>query len=418
MRIIQKSLCFICLWALLPVLTHAQGNLVITGGGLENDNHAVFDEFIRLAGGPDAIISVIPAASGVAAQTMAYFSLGLTYHGVKPENIQLIPIAMVDDDSTLNVNEAEWKANAWDAEIAQKVRLGNGVWFSGGDQLRIMQLMFDPQGKPSPVMQAVWDVYRRGGVIGGTSAGAAIMTNPMIGGGTSLGALQYGVKETTIGQDNEEFQGVLLSPGIGFFPYGMVDQHFHARARTGRLAAILAYTGQRFGFGIDENTALIFYGSENKMMVAGAAGITIFDTENALFRKTESFNTLTKLKVHYLENGDQFFFDTFQVLPSPEKKPLQPIAQRKPNQTIPGGSFSIEGQSFYELLTQQLFEEEATSTSSLQFVDSKTAFRLTMSCQPETQLYFYSPKHGKDRFTALDLRLDIEAVSVDITPLN
>ncbi len=418
MNLFSKPLLWICSWLMMPFLLHSQGNLVIVGGGLENDNDAVFEEFIRLAGGTDAIISIIPAASGVAVQTAAYFSLGLLYHGVKPENIQLIPIAMEDDDSTANINEAKWKANAWDVELAQKVRAGKAVWFSGGDQLRIMKLMFDEQGKPSPVMKAVWEVYRSGGVIGGTSAGAAIMSNPMIGGGTSLGALEHGVELTKIGEDKKDFTGVILTTGIGFFPHGIVDQHFHARARTGRLVAILGFTGQRFGFGIDENTALVFYGNENRMKVAGKAGITIFDTQNAVFRKQDPFLTVKNLKVHYLENGDQYLFDTDRPVAASEKKQLRNISLANKKEIRPGGAFSTEGQGFYELLTEQLFEEKASATSNLHFFNQNQAFRLSLSLDSGSQLYLYSSKYGKNHYTATNLQLNIEAVKLEIKPLN
>ena len=112
------------------------GSLVIVGGGLEPDNKSIFNQLIELAGGPDkAVFSVIPSASGVAMQTYVYFSKELISYGVKPENIHLIPIAMVDDDSTTDVNESTWSSNGNDGKLADIVRKSTCVWFSGGEEV-------------------------------------------------------------------------------------------------------------------------------------------------------------------------------------------------------------------------------------------------------------------------------------------
>lgn len=414
-----RVFCLLLFLGFLSQNLRAQGNLVIVGGGLESDNKQIFEEIIRLAGGADAKIAVIPAASGVAAQTFAYFSKGLTRFGIHPGNIFLIPIALEDDDSTTEVNEAEWKNNAWDHQWAAKVRACDAVWFSGGDQLRIIQLLLSPEGKPSPVMSAVWEVYRRGGLIGGTSAGAAIMSDPMIANGTSMGALEHGLSMSGIGQDLPDAQGVILTKGLGFFTHGMVDQHFHARARTGRMTVVLGQTHQRFGFGIDENTALVYYGRENRMMVAGAAGVTIFDTEDAAFSHADSMTNMSNLKLHFLTQGDQFFFDTYQVVPAEGKQPYvdrMPVSQ---SISIPGGIFSTSETAFYPLLTRHLFGRQPVAVvKNLQFLSEQTAISTTLMRTSETKAFYLEDENGNDHFTITGLRLDIEFVSVSLKPLN
>ncbi len=86
----------------------------------------------------------------------------------------------------------------------------------------------------------------------------------MIGGGNSLGALTHGVIEDYQGDDFPEGDGVLMTKGLGFFPFGIVDQHFDQRGRIGRLIVALINEKNRFnmGFGVDENTALIYDGKQ------------------------------------------------------------------------------------------------------------------------------------------------------------
>lgn len=398
----------------------AQGNLMIVGGGLESDNRDVFEEIIKLSGGPEkAVISVIPAASGVAAQTFAYFSQALMRFGLKAENINLIPIAMEDDDSTTDINEASWYANANDLLLADKVRKSSCVWFSGGDQLRIIKTLETPDGKPSPVLEAVWEMYRQGGLVGGTSAGAAIMSNPMIGSGTSMGALQSGVQTSAPGEDFPGHLGVLITKGLGFFPHGLVDQHFHARSRTGRLVTALGFTGQLLGFGIDENTALVFYGKENKMMVAGAAGVTIFDAEKAQYSSVDSLIKVENIKVHYLENGDTFFFDTKEVVTEASKKPIRGDEYFSSPGPFPGGMFNSSPTGFYNLITRYLTDnKEAEVVRSLNFIDDSTAFELTLTKQSGTKGFVSRPDKGKDGYTIVDARMDIIPVTIFIKPMK
>ncbi len=398
---------------------YSQGNLVIVGGGLENDNSEVFKKYIMLAGGDNAVVSVIPAASGVAAQTFAYFSQGLRRFGVKPENIRLIPVAMVDDDSTTDVNEAEWKANAWDSQLAAKVRESSAVWFSGGDQERITKLLFDEKGNPSPVMEAVWDLYRRGGVVGGTSAGAAIMSNPMIGSGTSLEALQFGASVSLSDQEGDTTRGVRITKGIGFFPEGMVDQHFHARARIGRLVMATQLSKQRFGFGIDENTALIYYGKEKRMEVAGEAGVTILDTEKAAFRKVGTATAVSNVTVHYLENGDQFHFDSQKIIPSKDKNEIGGMEKRTRTGMVAGGVFSNTGTGFFNLLTRYLFgEDDLKGVENHHLTSKESAIRFELRLQPDSRLFYSETEDEREHFTATGLLMDIEPVSLKFAPLK
>ena len=156
---------------------------MIVGGGLEANNKSVFQQLIRLSGGVEkAVIAVIPSASATPMQSYVYFRNILISYGIKPGNINLVPVALIDDDSTKDVDESKWKENGNDPRVAELVRKCTAVWFSGGDQARTMKTLVRANGSHTPVLDAVWQVYLSGGVIGGTSAGAAIMSEVMIGG--------------------------------------------------------------------------------------------------------------------------------------------------------------------------------------------------------------------------------------------
>lgn len=104
------------------------GSLVIVGGGLEANNKSIYGQMIELAGGTDkARFAVIPSASGVPAQSWVSFSKILMSYGLKADQIHLINIAMVDDDSTTDVDESQWKNNGSDPKLAEIVRKSTAV---------------------------------------------------------------------------------------------------------------------------------------------------------------------------------------------------------------------------------------------------------------------------------------------------
>lgn len=411
--------CLYCGSLMLPHSAFSQGNLMIVGGGLEADNQEIFDEILRLSGGAEkAVISVIPAASGVAAQTFAYFSKGLIRHGAKAENIHLIPIAMEDDDSTLDVNEASWLNNGNDELLANLVRKSNCVWFSGGDQLRIIKTLHLPDGSRTAVLDAVWDVFEKGGLIGGTSAGAAIMSDPMIGNGSSLEALMYGAETSPPGEELPGHQGVLLTKGLGFFPHGLVDQHFHARSRTGRLLVAMAYTAQPMAYGIDENTALVYYGKEDRMKVAGAAAVTIFDASHAKIESSETLSSIENLKIHYLESGDSYNFNTGLIVPSAEKILLSGNEEYEESYPFPGGMFA-PAPTFQRLITKYLMNNKTNqSVSSLNFTEKDIAYQITLSKTDDSQAFILNRENSSPSYTLVSVNLSLSKMHIELKKLN
>ncbi len=369
------------------------GNLVIVGGGLEADNKSVFTQLIELSGGPDkAVFSVIPSASGVATQTYVYFSKELIGYGVKPENIHLIPIALVDDDSTLDINESTWSNNGNDPKLAEQVRKSSCVWFSGGDQARTMKALLRPDGTKTPVLEAVWEVFKSGGVVGGTSAGAAIMSEPMIAAGNSMGALKHGVVTNYRGDDFPESDGVLLTHGLGFFPLGMVDQHFDTRARLARLMLVMMHDPNKvnLGFGVAENTALIYNGKQKILKVAGAAGVTIINTANASISMAQTLPHVENVILDYLDEGDVYDITSGNIIPAEGKHSTVGHEYYNNSNTLQTGMFSGSATTFLHLLTVSLIDNKAAEkVQNINFADKETGFLVTLSKTPESKGLLY-----------------------------
>jgi cyanophycinase len=175
--------------------------------------------FLELAGGKKARLVIIPTANG------------------KADHLELLPsYAWWRSQPAASVKflHTRERAKADDPTFAKPLTDATGVWFSGGDQSRLLEAY---QG--TLVEREVRKVLSRGGVIGGTSAGAAIMSAVMILGGDPM---------ARVGQ------------GFGFLPGFVVDQHFENRHRQERLLNVLARYPQYLGLGIDEQTAVVVTG--------------------------------------------------------------------------------------------------------------------------------------------------------------
>ncbi|MFC1659877.1 cyanophycinase [Gemmatimonadota bacterium] len=235
------------------------GPLVVIGGGLRSDNLPVFQAVLdgRWGNGP---LCILPTASGTPTSSMdGYVS-----------DFNAVAGAPIAQGIFLTLDNPQ---AAFDQDTVDRLKACSGFFFTGGVQSRILDV-FRPAGQDTPAYQAVWDRYQAGAVVAGSSAGAAIMTDPMIAGGNSEGALDHGVR----GQ--AEGEGVWLRQGMGFLPDGISDQHFLARGRWGRLlVAVLGTEAEAFGYGIDENTALVVF--SGSATVVGESGVVFFDTRQA-----------------------------------------------------------------------------------------------------------------------------------------
>lgn len=309
--------------AALPARAH--GPLVIVGGGLSDDNDAVFGAFLGALPAPDMPIAIVPAASGVPAQSAAAFAAQLERRGVAPDRIRIIRLAVEDDPATPE-DESAWAANAEDdGEVMRFAGVG-GIWFTGGDQARIAAaLVRQGDAKGGGDDTAMLSIMRTrlaaGAVIGGTSAGAAIMSRLMIRQGDPLSLLpSVGVDAVANARDAPE--PILTGSGLGFLRAGLVDQHFGERARLIRLVAALRALDphERTGFGIDEDTALVIAPDQQSARVVGSGRVTLVDARNAQyndqFGKGQDF-AVRGAAIATMGHGDTLDLQTLMAPPAP-----------------------------------------------------------------------------------------------------
>lgn len=311
-------------FAVLAGAAHAApGSLVIVGGALSADNAAVHSAFAerRLQGAPT--IAVIPSASGEPAGSARRFADALKRHGVTPADVVLVHIATVDDPETPDVDESRWAANATNPTEIAKIAQAGAIWFSGGDQARTTRLLLQPEGGDTPMLRAIRQRLASGAVIGGSSAGAAIMSRWMIMNGDSITALTRPIAPTL--DPDERNTALVLGPGLGFLPHGLVDQHFDARARLGRLARALFElpAADRLGFGVDEDTALIIDFATNRASAVGSAAVTIVEARAATRHQGPAFGA-NAMRLSIINAADSLDLATLEITPAAFKKPTSP----------------------------------------------------------------------------------------------
>ncbi|MBZ9714296.1 cyanophycinase [Deinococcus multiflagellatus] len=175
-----------------------------------------------------------------------------------------------------------------------------GVFFSGGDQLRITSQIGD-----TPLEARIREVYERGGVVAGTSAGASVMCETMLVKGPSRESYRIG--------------DLQMAPGLGLVRGVIIDQHFAERGRMGRLLGAVAQNPRVLGIGIDEDTAIVLQGGHFRVIGSGAvyvadgAGITHSNIAEA---RTDEPLSLYDVRLHVLSAGDAFDLNRRAPLPA------------------------------------------------------------------------------------------------------
>lgn len=232
---------------------------------------AIFVErLIADVGGRQALrVLVVPGASGMPNWLFTYLQRLLATRGVPSRNLALAHIARVDDETTPDVDESTWTDGAYLPSEVAKVAHANVVWFSGGDQSRLVSLMLDENGQDSPFQAAIKAKLADDNlIVAGYSAGAASMSDPMIGGGTSWGAL-------TLPPDPDpacNTEAICITRGLGYIPseYAVLtDQHFMQRGRLARSVRALSVADKRTVWGVDAFTALYVDLLQKKAEVVG-----------------------------------------------------------------------------------------------------------------------------------------------------
>jgi len=285
------------------------GTVVPMGGAVRNDNEAVRQRLVQLAGGSASRFVVIPSASSNPEKSGADAVEQLRRRGAQAE---LLKIAPRWAGETL---ESARRAAADPANVA-RVRAATAVFFTGGAQERTADVL-NPDGVASPVLQAVRELQARGGVVAGSSAGAAIMSSTMFRDALNSVQVMKGVM-----RDGKE-----IDRGLGFVGDQLfIDQHFLKRGRVGRMLALMLAKGYKVGLGVDENTAAIIHGSE--IEIVGASGALLLDLRQAT-QESGPVN-VRNVRISYLDNGDRYDLATLQGRVSAAKQTRGEIPFRKP----------------------------------------------------------------------------------------
>ena len=280
-----------------PAPVAPKGTLVIIGGGLRGENEPVWERIVELAGGKGARIAVFGSASASPERAARLDAQRLSFYGA---DAFVVPVAV-------RLKGTDYRAAANDPVLAAQVSSAAGAYFVGGDQARITEALRNPDGSNTLMLNALWEMYRRGGVIAGTSAGAAIMSKTMFYNVSSvLSTLKRGVAD-----------GMELAPGLGFIGDDVfVDQHLLVRGRFARMLPAMMPKGYKMGLGIDENTCMIIHPTRD-VEVLGYKGALMIDLNNAT-QAPGDFN-LSNARLSYLDNGDRFNLTTHKFTPSPDK---------------------------------------------------------------------------------------------------
>lgn len=272
------------------------GALVIIGGKLRPANAPVWERIIALAGGKGARIAVFPSAA-YPEKDGKNLVRRLNAYGAQAF---FVPVAV-------KLSGSDYQAAADDPKLADLVRSANGAFFAGGDQSRITRALRHEDGSNTRVLDALWDMYRRGGVIAGSSAGAAIMSSTMFGRPRAvLATLKLGVEE-----------GREITDGLGFIGDDVfVDQHLLVRGRFARMLPAMLKKGYKLGLGIDEDTAMVVLPNRD-VEVVGYKGALVLDLSDATVHDG-AFN-VSDVRVSYLDNGDRFNIATHEFTSSDDK---------------------------------------------------------------------------------------------------
>ncbi|MDA0590458.1 MAG: cyanophycinase [Planctomycetota bacterium] len=264
--------------------------LIVGGGGLTGE---MVDRFVEHAGGKKALIAILPISStqpGSGASMQRYFAArGATN-------------TVVLEQRTRDEVESE--------EFLSVINKAGGVWFGGGRQWHFMDAYESTKAEA-----ALHGVLARGGIMGGSSAGASIQAEYMLR-GSPLG--------------NTDMMADGYERGLNVLPGAAVDQHFSQRGRLKDMEGVMQRFPQLLGIGIDETTAILVEGTRAEIM--GPNVVSFYESDS------EDGDSATGLKRTVLPGGTVFDFATRRELtgppPLPEKKPT-PRPRPRPRPPAP-----------------------------------------------------------------------------------
>lgn len=237
-----------------------RGTLIIIGGAEDKKGEMrILKEVAQRAG--DGKILIITAASEV--PQLAWKDYLRAFKSLGYKKLEHLHINQPEETHSLDLKKIF-------AEVSV-------VFFSGGDQLKLTSKIGGTK-----VMDKIVSVFRRGGTIAGTSAGAAIMGETML-----------------VGQEKSESHKIgnwMMAPGMGFVQNVIIDQHFAQRRRIGRLLRAVALHPGIMGIGIDEGTAIII--EKGFFRILGDNAVYILDGSRITYTNISEDSPEKTLSVH------------------------------------------------------------------------------------------------------------------------
>lgn len=267
-----------------------QGTLLIVGGAEDKKGKCeILSKFVELSGGKNSMILVITTATEDSARAGQEYTR--IFKGLNAGQIEVL-----DLDSRQKANQPY---------IEKLLEKSTGIFFTGGDQLRITAMLGGTIAN-----QGLRQAYLQGTVIAGTSAGASVMTNTMIAEGDS--------------EEAPKLNTIKLAPGLGLLEDMVVDQHFAQRGRIGRLLSAIAYNPYILGMGIDEDTAVVVY-PDAILEVIGSQTVTFIDGRQITYSNVSELSpdqalAIEKVIIHVLPKGYRFDLTTRMPLQGETRK--------------------------------------------------------------------------------------------------
>jgi cyanophycinase len=281
-------------------LAKPKGLLFVIGGNEDKEGDCtLLAEFVRMAGGDKSRIVVMTAATDLPEELGAEYSRVFRRLGAK----------------SVNVVDVSAREDAGDPKLLAVLAQATGVFFTGGDQLHVTSLIGG-----SEMDLLLHELYKKGVVLAGTSAGAAMMSASMFVRGPS--------------EENPRLENLQLGPGAEFLMGAIIDTHFSQRGRHGRLISAVAHYPHALGLGIDEDTALV--AKDGIFEVIGRGAVTVIDGGKLTYtnvpdiRENEAL-ALYNIQLHILTAGHRF--DMRERLPIIEKHSRKEIGSMRARRT-------------------------------------------------------------------------------------
>ena len=256
-----------------------KGSLMAVGGGesgnITEDSIKIIKKFVELSGGlSKAKIVVMTVATDDPKEAQGRY--GKVFERIKFKNFEFLNIAD--------------RSESFDESILETIKNATGLYFTGGSQLHVTALTGGTQ-----LHTVILERFKKGLTIGGTSAGAMMMSSSTLLSGSSDSAPKLGSVE--------------VAPGMELLDSSVIDTHFSQRGRHGRLLSTVAHNPQVLGIGIDERTAMII--QDGKFEVIGEGAVTVICAKNSIhtnlpYIKTEETIGIFGVNFHVLPEGYKY----------------------------------------------------------------------------------------------------------------